>query len=563
MNSQLILAQYNITDIYQSYKQNFFDFIFYEGTKYFLSGEYDNAEQCYMKCIELNPDISVNYYWLSLIYSYKMMNYKSLEYAKKSVNFDSSDNKWYKLRLSDAYSAVFEFDSSAMILKEMITKNAEKEDFYIYVVDKFLKFKLYKDALDILEKYEDTFGYKDFVAISRIGLYIKLSDDKNANREIQRFLNFKEEDSEKALKSVVKFYYEIGKQDLAFKLLKKRIKRDNRLEAMWINMFFSEYYIENHNSRLAKKYLIKYLSDENVNMEDGVDFLYFVFLNNPRYNNKSETADYIDCLLDEFPDNTYINLLQVYYFKAIGEEKKMFEVLKKTIDRDKTNFFICCELIEYYLKNEMISEAYDLSLECIKCFPEDFFPNYALSVALIKMKKYEEALPYLKKALDGTFDTNERIICYNFLEDCYCSLGDIEKVFSIYDKILELQPDNDVVLNKYAYRLSMKEKRLDAAEYMSFRAVNLVPSKNFYFITYAWILFQRKKYGQALEAIRRAFEIEEVQSSVVLDHYGDILYMNGYENEAVEKWKLALKNANDSLKEKLKYKIKHGISGLK
>ena len=39
--------------------------------------------------------------------------------------------------------------------------------------------------------------------------------------------------------------------------------------------------------------------------------------------------------------------------------------------------------------------------------------------------------------------------------------------------------------------------------------------------------------------------------------------MNGYENEAVEKWKLALKNANDSLKEKLEYKIKHGINGLK
>lgn len=552
-----MFSQHNETlDIHRN---NSFDFLFYEGIRCFISEEYDSAEQYYIKCMELNPCSSATYYWLSMVYSYKRMDRKSLYYAKKSVDFDFSNNKWFKLRLSEAYSALSKFDSSAMILRDMIIDYPVNEDLYIQAADKFSKSGFYKEALEIIEKYEKTFGYKDFVAISKIDLYMKLFDNKNTNEEVRRFLNSKKEDSENAFKSIIRLYSENGRNDVALKLLKKRIKKNNSFDYIWANMFFSKYYIENHNMRLAEKYLAKYFSDNNLDPINTVDFLYSVFLKNSNYYNKSETEHYINYLLNKFPDNTYVNLFQVYWFKHLGEKEKIFDVLRKTLDKDKNNFFIWSELINYYLENKMFEKVYSLSCECVKYFPKEFYPYYTLSVSLITMRRYREALPYLEKALERTLDINQRIVCYNFLADCYYSLGDIEKNLSICDKIIELQPDNDIVLNNYAYQLSLKGERLEDAESMSFKAINLVPANDFYLATYAWILFQRKKYEVALKAIRKVFGIKKEQPSIILDHYGDILYANGCVDEAIEKWKLAFKNADNFLKEKLKFKIEHGL----
>ena len=76
--------------------------------------------------------------------------------------------------------------------------------------------------------------------------------------------------------------------------------------------------------------------------------------------------------------------------------------------------------------------------------------------------------------------------------------------------------------------------------------------------TYAWILFRMGDYKDArtyqASAIEKAAE-EGTLSEELYSHYGDILFMNGLPDEAVENWKKALELSPDD--ELLKKKVEH------
>ena len=66
--------------------------------------------------------------------------------------------------------------------------------------------------------------------------------------------------------------------------------------------------------------------------------------------------------------------------------------------------------------------------------------------------------------------------------------------------------------------------------------------------TYAWVLFKRKDYAKAREAIDRTLELtgEDDMSADVLEHAGDIYFMDGEPDKALCFWKEALKLTPDN-----------------
>ena len=70
------------------------------------------------------------------------------------------------------------------------------------------------------------------------------------------------------------------------------------------------------------------------------------------------------------------------------------------------------------------------------------------------------------------------------------------------------------------------------------------------------INFKKKEYKLALAYIENAIKNSEEESAEILEHYGDILFMNGQFEKAVENWEKALKldPKSDILQRKVKYK---------
>ena len=91
---------------------------------------------------------------------------------------------------------------------------------------------------------------------------------------------------------------------------------------------------------------------------------------------------------------------------------------------------------------------------------------------------------------------------------------------------------------------------------MSAKTIEKEPKNSTYLDTYAWIFYQQGNYSLAKFYIERAIDNlkEKQESGVILEHYGDILWMTR-ENDAIalETWKKAYDSGYQT--EALKNKI--------
>ena len=113
------------------------------------------------------------------------------------------------------------------------------------------------------------------------------------------------------------------------------------------------------------------------------------------------------------------------------------------------------------------------------------------------------------------------------------------EAYAAYDSSLVYNPDNIGTLNNYAYYLSVERKDLDKAEEMSYRTVKAEPENATYLDTYAWILFEKKRYTEARIYIEQAMKNGGDTSQVIVEHCGDVYYMLGEKEKALEYWKKA------------------------
>ncbi len=145
---------------------------------------------------------------------------------------------------------------------------------------------------------------------------------------------------------------------------------------------------------------------------------------------------------------------------------------------------------------------------------------------------------------------------YSTLGDTYNELGQYDASYEAYEKVLQINPDSQYVLNNYAYYLSLRSEKLDKAEKMAKRAVEIEPYSPSYLDTYAWVFYKQGKYKKAREWIEKAYRNGGDTSGTVVEHYGDILFQLNEKDEALKYWKLAKeqKEYSDLLDKKIKDK---------
>jgi Tfp pilus assembly protein PilF len=130
---------------------------------------------------------------------------------------------------------------------------------------------------------------------------------------------------------------------------------------------------------------------------------------------------------------------------------------------------------------------------------------------------------------------------YSSLADLHHSIGNDNVSDSLYEKVLSIDSANVLVLNNYAYYLSVRKVKLEKAKKMSLKCNKLEQDNGTYQDTYAWVLYQLSEYEMAKEWILKSLANGSDSSAVVVEHYGDILYQLGDKEGAINQWKRASK----------------------
>ncbi|NDC72432.1 MAG: hypothetical protein EBZ62_03130 [Sphingobacteriia bacterium] len=203
------------------------------------------------------------------------------------------------------------------------------------------------------------------------------------------------------------------------------------------------------------------------------------------------------------------------------------------------------------------------SLEAVSRRALDLYPSqganyFFLGISLQRNRKEDEAATTLRSGLTYIADQPELEAQFHIM------LGDIEhrranhaESDRCYGKALRLQPDNSLVLNNFAYYLSLRRENLDSALAMSQRATLEEPSNASYQDTYAWVLYQMGRYEQALAPIQMALQNSPTNNATLLEHYGDILFRLNRTEEAKTQWLKASESDPDNAA--LRDKVLHGL----
>ena len=206
------------------------------------------------------------------------------------------------------------------------------------------------------------------------------------------------------------------------------------------------------------------------------------------------------------------------------------------------------QLLNLALKSEDIPEVIRICTRCQELFPDAPEYYFYLGIAYFQQEKYQDALDTYKAGLEIIPETNVGLKSdfYGQIGDIYYQIKNMPEAYKAYDEALKYNDKNVVVLNNYAYFLSLEKKDLKKAERMSALAVKLEPNNSTYLDTYAWIFFVQGNYTLAKIYIESALANDTTKSSELVDHYGDILFMSGDKEKALEQWKKAKEMGKES-----------------
>jgi tetratricopeptide (TPR) repeat protein len=234
-------------------------------------------------------------------------------------------------------------------------------------------------------------------------------------------------------------------------------------------------------------------------------------------------------------------------------------MLKTVLQLAPDNASARLQLVQYAWEADDNASVVSLCQSARLYNPDEMAFYYYQGMAYYRQEDVDHALEAFQNGISViTEESNPAIV-----SDFYAVMGDLlhqkgreREAYAAYDSCLQWKPDNVGCLNNYAYYLSELGQQLEKAEQMSFKAIKAEPENGTYLDTYAWILFMQKRYKEALDYIRKALEHDTTGSSVIIEHAGDINFMNGYTDEAVTLWEKALKDDpnNKTLKKKIKRK---------
>ena len=148
------------------------------------------------------------------------------------------------------------------------------------------------------------------------------------------------------------------------------------------------------------------------------------------------------------------------------------------------------------------------------------------------------ALTIMKRFMRDHGTTTSRL---NFLADLQIGLGEDGAMVRTYQRILVLMPANGTANNDLGYYWAGKRQHLRAAKKMIMLALKNYPGQSAFRDSLGWVLYQQRRYHQALDQFARAIALPGGQNPVGLEHYANALYQLNHSAAAISYWQKALK----------------------
>jgi tetratricopeptide (TPR) repeat protein len=516
---------------------------YYEASKQKILGNYEKAIDLFKKGLDQEPADAASMYELASIYNEQGNSSEAIQLAEKAVKQDPS-NKWYKILLIQLYQAQGKYTEAGVIISQLLVAEPDNIEYYQNQALNYIYDNDYKNAVKSYDILEQKLGLNEDISIQKEKIYIMLGKPDKAIEEIQK-LSQAYPDEPRYLEMLAELYMTAGMDDKALETYNEilRINPDNP----YINISLSDYYRKKGDKAKSFEYLKAGFANPNLDIDSKVSILLAYYSVTEIYNAyKDEAFELAAILIRAHPDDPKAHSI---YADLLVQDKRYAEArdaFLKVISLDSTKYLVWEQLlyVDSELRNNQAIQSE--SKRALEIFPEQPMLYLFAGAASFQLKDYEAAAKYFKNGVNFVVE-NDKMLAqfYSYLGDTYFQLKDNQHSDEAYEKALKIEPSNALVLNNYAYYLSLRNMNLDKAEQMAKKAVELDPGNGSNEDTYGWVLFKLGRYDEAQKWIEKAIQTGE-ESAVVLEHYGDVMWKTGNKKDAVKFWEKAGKAGEGS-----------------
>lgn len=526
-------------------EQRKFDYFFYEGLKLKSAGKYDAAFDAFSHCMAIDSTASSVLYELSNFYEQLNRPDRAVELLKRAVA-NSQDNFTYKIALAAITRDLGMYGEAVEEYEELVKENPGKPELNYYLAEVYTQQGEIDKAIQAYDALEESMGMNEAITMQKYKLYASIEQNEKAFDEIKKL----------AGKFPSESRYQIIMGDLYLEkndTVKAKNCYDKAHQIDPANPYYivamANYYEQIGDKETAEEQIRSALVNPKLDVETKVGILSRYIMKLQQTQNGTESANALfQTLLEQHPNETKLNLMYGSLLQMQGKSDEAKFQFQLVTESEPENMEAWQQLLNSALKSEDIPEIIRICERCIELFPDSPQFYFYLGIGYYQQDNYQKALDAYEAGIKVIDPQNTGLLSdfYGQMGDIYYQMKDLEKAYKAYDEALKYNEKNVVVLNNYAYFLSVNGGDLKKAERMSGQCIKLEPDNATYLDTYAWIFFKQGNYTLAKFYIESAINKDGKKSAEIIEHYGDILYKTGEKEKALEQWKKAKELKSDS-----------------
>ena len=502
------------------------------------------------KAIELDPNHAPSYFAAADNIAPLDLG-QALEYSKKANALDSA-NLWYRGQLGRLLIQSQQYDQARQIYGELIKISPHDPENYRMLAALYEYAGQSLTAISILDSAEYKFGrFEELSQFKRELLTANKLYDKAIDESLELIRDYPYKYENYLV--IADLYAMTGKDSLAVANYGKAMELNP--DGIDVLVAMNAYYKSvNDNANFlatAKKIFL----NDGLEATNKIRFFNDIIQNRNYYiNNYLPLSDLATTLLLKYPHDPEVVDLNASNLITGGRVEEALTLYKGYANAPGARIELFNHILEIEAYLGRIDSVNKYSGIALAHYPENVEFYIRRGGALEYMKREGEALDAYKSALKYAPTDSLRSVVLGIIGDSYHLRENANKSYSYYKKALKKNPDNVMVLNNYAYYLSIEERELDRALAMIERVMALEPGNPTYIDTYGWVLYKMGRVEEAKKAIQQAVSFDRTGSKELFVHYGDLLYETGEHFLAKYYWEKALDAGYD--KEEIDQRLK-------
>lgn len=516
-----------------------YDYFFLEGVRMKQKGNYDAAFGLFRHCLDIYPSSAPALYETALFYMYLGQEEKGEQALKEAVRQEEA-NFWYKQTLASYYERKRDWPKAISAYEDMAEQFPARLEPLMSLVELYGQTKSYDHVVGALDRLEELDGKSEQISMEKFRAYLLLGNQEKAFTEIESLS--KEYPYDMRYQTILgDVYLNNDKPQEAYRVYRHILKEEPGYAPALLSM--ASYYQKTGQDSLYRAQLDTILVNDNVQSDTKMEIMRQLILQSEQTTKDSTQIISLFNQIQERPQqNADLAMLCAQYLITKRMEKESVPVLHQVIRLDPENKPARLQLLSYAIRENKLDDIISIAKPALEYTPDALEFYYYLGVAYYQKKETDEALDVFLRGVRQVNEKSDKEV----VSDFYAILGDIyhtkklnAEAYAAYDSSLVYNPNNIGTMNNYAYFLSIDKIHLDKAEEMSYQTVKAEPDNATYLDTYAWILFEKGRYTEARIYMEQALRNDGEKSRTIVEHCGDIYYMLGEKDKALEYWRKA------------------------